>query len=209
MPMDIAVYLGDNGKPTSLYEKGTLAVYQRRQGQWNIIRQKDFCPQENLGMKDLRQKMKDMIVFLESCKTLVGSSVTGIPYFELEKAHCSIWEYQGSPLEFLDYIMEKEEAEQLQREQQKVVTLPVPVETFHGCYRISLKEIQEQNTGFTSKQALLPFIRKGNFFSLEVLCNHIPPWLETEIQIGSLQGRSEVMGKNEIKLTITKKCCGT
>ncbi|RYD03903.1 hypothetical protein N752_17630 [Desulforamulus aquiferis] len=157
-------------------------------------------------MKDLRSRMKEVVDFLGQCKTFVGLSVTGVPYFELEKARCSVWEYEGDPLGFLDYVLEKEEAEE--KESAEAKTTPVaPVETFPGCYRISLKEIQEKNTGVTSKQALLPFIRKGKFYQLEVICNHIPPWLETELQIGNLESRSEVIARNEIKVIITKKAC--
>lgn len=207
MPMDIAVYVDQKGDTTSLYDKGMVRVYQRKQGEWNLVREKEFDLGNNLSIKDLRGKMKEVVEFLDSCKTFVGLSITGIPYFELEKTNCSVWEYEGDPVHFLDYVLEKEEEQIRNSQEQKSTAPPAPVETFSGCFRISLKEIQENNTGFTSKQVLLPFIRQGHFYSLEVLCNHIPPWLETELQIGNLEGRSETIGKNEIKLTITKKCC--
>ncbi|MEW6696732.1 MAG: Fe-only nitrogenase accessory AnfO family protein [Bacillota bacterium] len=207
MPKEIAVYVGENGKTTGLYQQGKIMIYQRLQGRWSVSREKDFSLGENFTIKGLREQMSDMVDFLGPCKTFVGLSVTGIPYFVLEKSRCSIWEFEGNPVEFLDYILAKEEEEQSQRVVQNPVSPPVPVETFNGCYRISIKEIQEKDLGVTSKQALLPFVRQGIFYSLEVLCNHIPPWLENEIVVRGLESRTEILGKNEIKLIITKPCC--
>lgn len=87
-----------------------------------------------------------------------------------------------------------------------VVNRVAPVAFADGRYQISLKEIQEGNTGITTKQALLPFIRKGEFYELEVLCSHVPPWLEAELAAGNLRKEKSMIG-NEIKITITKKCC--
>ncbi|MCL5780799.1 MAG: nitrogenase [Firmicutes bacterium] len=208
MPKEIAVYVGENGKTTDLYQQGKVMIYQRMQGRWSVSREKDFSLGENFTIKGLRDQMSELVDFLGSCKIFVGLSVTGIPYFALEKSRCSIWEFEGNPVEFLDYILAKEEEEeQRQRVVPNPVSPPVPVETFSGCYRISIKEIQEKDLGVTSKQALLPFVRQGKFYSLEVLCNHIPPWLENEILANGLESRTEILGKNEIKLIITKPCC--
>ncbi|ABO51317.1 hypothetical protein Dred_2813 [Desulforamulus reducens MI-1] len=206
MTKEIAVYVGNNGETISLYQNGKVMVYLRDKGQWQIAREKDFSLGDNFNIKALREQMNELVDFIGPCKTFVGLSVTGIPYFALEKSNCSVWEFEGNPVNFLDYILTKEE-EPKKSIRGDAVSPPVPVETFSGCYRISIKEIQEQSLSITSKQALLPFIRKGNFYSLEVLCNHIPPWLEREILFKGFESSSEVIGKNEIKVYITKKCC--
>lgn len=205
MPKEIAVYVNNKGETVSLYDQGNLRIYNRSQGKWALLREKEFFLRDSFVMRDLRNRMGEVVTFLDSCKTFVGLAVTGIPYFELEKAGCSVWEFQGDPLNFLDYVLEKEEAEEQSSQKDRVVL--TPVETFPGCFRISLKDIQEGNTGLTSKQVLMPFVRSGKFYQLEVICNHIPPWLEGEIQLGNLESRSEVIGKNEIKLVINKKTC--
>lgn len=207
MPKDIAVYVNESGETVSFYEQGIVKIYERKQGQWNLSREKEFSLGNSFTMKDLRAKMKDVMEFIGQCKIFVGLSITGVPYFELEKAKCSVWEYEGKPVDFLDYVLENEEAEEKESMEQKNAANIGPVETFPGCYRLSLKEIQEKNVGVTSKQALLTFIRQGKFYQLEVICNHIPPWLEAELQIGNLEGRSEILGRNEIKVIITKKTC--
>ncbi|MDA8213134.1 MAG: nitrogenase, partial [Clostridia bacterium] len=186
MPKEIAVHVGENGETTSLNEKGTIIVYQKKQGKWTVSREKDFFPEQGLGLKELREKLDEVISFLAECKVFVGLSIVGVPYFSLEKAGFSVWEFKGKPLEFLDYILEKEEEEQAEQESQKPNNVVhFPVETSAGCYKLSLKEIQENNLGVTSKQVLLPFLRKGKFYSLEVICSHLPPWLEAELMSGN------------------------
>jgi len=208
MPKEIAVYLGENGETASLNEKGKIVVYRKNLGEWKVTREKDLGLGQKLGLKELRQKMDELIEFLAECKIIVGASVVGVPYFALEKADFSVWEFEGRPAEFLDYILDKEEEAQMQKEnQQETNIIPFPVETANGCYKISLKEIQQNNSGITSKQVLMPFLRKGKFYSLEVLCNHVPPWLEAELMSSNLTGFTEKISHNEIKITIAKKTC--
>lgn len=205
---EIAVYLGENGETASLYEKGKIVVYRKKQGKWKAIDEKEFFLEKGLGVKDLREKMGEVISFLGKCKTFVGLSISGVPYFELEKHGFSIWEFEGKPFKFLDYILEKEEEI---KEGASGLTEsglpPAPVEILPGCYRISIKEIQEGNTGITSKQALLPFLRGGGFYSLEVLCNHVPPWLEAELAGGSFTWEARVTGHKEIAVRIFRGSC--
>ncbi|MDA8236074.1 MAG: nitrogenase [Clostridia bacterium] len=208
MAHDIAVYINEIGETTSLNEKGKVVIYQKRQTQWKLLKEKHFNLEPNLGLKELRQKMDEVIIFLEDCKIFTGLSVVGVPYFALEKAGCSIWEFAGKPREFLDYILEQEEEARLQEENLKENNLvPLPIDTGNGCYKISLKDIQQSNSGVTSKQVLIPFIRKGKFYSLEVVCSHVPPWLESELASGNLTGEIEKLGNNEVRVMISKKCC--
>ncbi|WP_104371524.1 Fe-only nitrogenase accessory AnfO family protein [Desulfocucumis palustris] len=208
MPKDIAVFVDKNGYAASLNEPGKLIVFRKKMGKWSTLREKEFSLENTLEMKELRRKMGEILFFLQDCKTIVGSTIVGIPYFELEKSHFSIWEYEGKALEMLDYVLEREEeAEGEKAVKGEIKVQTAPVEYAPGCYRISLKEIQEGGTGVTSKQALLPFLRKGRFYSLEILCSHIPPWLEAELTINSLDAGTEKTGAGDIRITISKKCC--
>lgn len=210
MPRDIAIFVGNNGFTASLNEPGKLVVYRRKKGKWNAVREKDFTLANCPGMQELRKKMGEALFFLNDCKIIVGSSIMGVPYFELEKSNFSIWEFEGKPFEILDYVLEKEEESEVKKaggEAGKLQTAPVEVSP--GCYSLSLKEIQESDTGITSKQALQPFLRQGNFYSLELLCSHVPPWLEAEIISGNLAADFSRVGPGEIRITITKKCCSS
>lgn len=208
MSREIAVYVNTNGDTASLKEKGKVVVYCKRTGRWEVLKEKEFSPGTNSNMKELRYNMAEMIDFIGDGKVFVGLSVTGIPYFELEKSNYSVWEFQGQPPDYLDFILEQEEEERNHKPETKgPAKPPVPVEISDGRYRISIKGIQENNIGFTSKQVLLPFLRQGGFYSLEIFCNHVPPWLETELATDSLYGVVEQMEKDLIRVIITRKCC--
>ncbi|MHB1042861.1 MAG: Fe-only nitrogenase accessory AnfO family protein [Eubacteriales bacterium] len=206
MPVNVAVCVDETGETASLYDDDCkIVVYRRKQGEWAAIREGKFVLKE-LGMKDLRNKLAEVAQFMQSCRVFVCLSIAGVPYFELEKANFSIWEFAGKPGEFLDYVLEEEEKREQEAGKESNKVIPMPVETSGGRYRISLEEIQEKGTGVTSKQVLIPFLRKVKFYSLEVHCSHVPPWLEAELAAGNLAGDME-SGGDGIKITITKRCC--
>jgi Fe-only nitrogenase accessory protein AnfO len=207
MGAEIAVHLGESGHTASLYQKGKIAVYRKNMGRWTLLREMDFTLDSGLGLREAREKMREVTAFLDGCHVFVGLNVSGVPYFELEKSGIGVWEFEGTPLSFLDSILEKEEADQVFRDSREKAALPVPEEISGGCYRISIKKIQEENSGITSKQVLLPFIRRGGFYSLEILCSHVPPWLEAEIKGGSLSGDITDPAGGGAVVTIRNKCC--
>jgi len=209
MAFDIAVYLGKKGETTSLNNPGKLVVYRKRQGRWKACREKEFTTDPVEGMSGLRRMMGEVLEVMGECMIFVGHTVTGIPYFELEKANCMVWEMQGKPGEFLDIILDREEQEQRREEKGSLLVIPEPVEVGEGRYRVSIKEIQDCGGGITSKQVLQPFLRRGEFYELEVACSHVPPWLEAEFTAGSLNGEVSSSTPGEIKLVVTKKCCQT
>lgn len=208
MAKEIAVFVDEKGKTASFVERGKIIVYQKKRGLWQVSREKDFALDNHLGMSGLRKSMAEALSFLDNCKVFVALSVVGLPYFELEKASCSVWEFDGLALDLLDYVLAKEEENHVIVENKgQTPAIPEPLEVSPGSYQISLKDIQRNNSGITSKQALLPFLRWGKFYSLEVLCDHIPPWLEAELLAGKFIGDVQKISKDETRVTISQKCC--
>jgi len=206
MAPEVAVCINDNGVTSSLYDANAIVIYQKTQGSWKVSREQKFSLDKQAGLAGLRRQMAEIILFLDQCRIFVGCSVVGVPYFELEKMQCSIWEFEGVPLSFLDYVLKQEE-DKVQEGQLPTNTIPVPVEREKGDYYISIKEVQENASGITSKQVLLPFLRQGKFYRLEVLCNHIPPWLEAELTGGNLVGEVEKTAPTETHIYISKRVC--
>ncbi len=201
---EIAVSIGLDGETNTLYDAGCIVVYQREQGVWKENRRTEFQLPMDLGLKGLRSSMAKAVAFLGGCKVFVAKSITGVPFFELEKTGFNIWEIPGKPEEFLEYVWLKEEEE---ASRQNIATkVAGPEDLGNGCFRISLKEAQN-SSGLTSKQLLQPFFRSGSFYQLEILCTHIPPWIEAEALSGGFECSSEVVGPGEIKLLISKKVC--
>jgi len=203
MAKDIAVYVDEHGETTAMNLPGKVIVYQKKQGQWQELREQEFALGQAQGIRELRTRIAKVVAFIADCKICVGRSITGLPYFELEKAGCSLWEFTGRPLDFLDFVLEKDE-EGVPEQPDTPLNLPVPEDLGNGCFRVSIKEVQENGTGVTSKQVLLPLLRQGRFHQLEVICNHIPPWLEAEAMAKNMKLVIEQNGPGEVRGFISK-----
>ncbi|WP_424358936.1 Fe-only nitrogenase accessory AnfO family protein [Methanocella sp. MCL-LM] len=206
MVKEVAVFLDAEGTSASLSDPGKVVVYRRANGSWEIDREKQFSIGHARGMRELRLGMSDMLQFLAGCKIIVTRSATGVPYFELEKGGCSVWEITGRPEEFLDQVWQDEERENLAVEPEAPAAIPVPEETSPGHYFISIKAMQEKNAGVSSKQVLLQFVLAGNFKSLAVVCSHVPPWIEAEALRAGLAVETEKLGKSEFKVRVVRNC---
>lgn len=204
MAKAIAVFVGDHGETADLQQPGKIVIYQKHQGEWLKLREKEFTLGEARGARELRGRIAELINFLADCKIITALSVTGLPYFELEKTGCCVWEITGKPLDFLDYVLAKQE-ETFNVDAPEGITAPVPEDLGDGCYRLSIIEIQEADMGITSKQALQPILRQGNFSKLEVICRHVPPWLEVETMFGDLMCVTEKLGPGEERVIISRK----
>ncbi len=199
---DIAVFTNEQRETASLYQPGKITVYHKLPANWEILREQNFCLNRDSGILGLRKSMNEALKFMQQCRIFVASSVVGVPFFELEKSGYSIWEFAGKPPEFLDYIWQQEA--QARQQENNQVKIPSPFETTPGSYQISLNEIQGQNYGISTKQALLPFLRKAEFRNLEVRCRHVPPWLEAELISCNLTADIMKISQDEFRVFVNK-----
>lgn len=204
MHCEIATIIGDDGRTAALTVPGTVVVYKRLKGMWNIERKMRYSPDENDTLSDLRKKIRELISFLEECRIFVAQSATGALYFELMKAGCSVYESLERPEDFLEDVLDQEEKEQINKLSKRADAIPGPYERAPGEFVVSIKEIQGVMPGITSKQILQGFIREGNFHLLEVICDHIPPWLEMESEQKGFHIESEARTDHEIRLLLQR-----
>ena len=187
MAKKIAVLTDEQGNFSAWAAGGVLSVYLRENGNWRMTMSCSLQMDASSGMDGLRRQMAEVIVWLDDCTILAAASVTGVPYFELEKAGVAVWELQGAFERVqLEGILQEEALAQRERRQTQPA-IPQPEHLGNGRYRISIKEVQESG-GATSKQVLQHFLEKGCYEEVEVLCAHVPPWLETMIESGNLCG---------------------
>jgi len=203
MAREVAVFIGEDGLTGIFGEPGRVRVYRRRQKTWTVERETDFTLVAEGGLKGLRQQFGGLVAFLGDCRIFVARSMAGVPYYELEKAGFNIWEQDGEPGTYLEEVWAGEEREQAAKNAPAPASVPLgPTEKAPGHYFISLKEIQARDTGITTKHVLQPFLRRGRFAVLEVVCDHLPPWLELDLESGVFTWTSEKVGEREIKITI-------
>jgi len=202
MYCEIATILGADGMSSSLTGSGTIVVFRRTQGVWNLDREMPFNTTESDSLAILRKKMADLISFLGECKIFVANQAIGALYYELTKAGCSVFEVSGRPVDFLEEVLQEEEQEQAKIAAIRNEPLPGPYEKSPGNFFVSIKEIQGKTPGITSKQILLDFMREGKFKTLEIICDHIPPWVEMESEQRGYKIESEKVRVNEVKMKV-------
>lgn len=108
MQKEIAVLLSFGNRTSTFAEYGRLVVYKKVNGEWQAQRSMAYVPQSESNLELLQKCLKKMTRFLEDCKIIVGRTIAGVPYDELKKAGCSVWERDGCPYEFLEKIRTEE-----------------------------------------------------------------------------------------------------
>lgn len=205
---EIATIIGTDGASVPLNEPGNIVVYRRVRGTWEKDREMAFAIEPAHGLRGLRKKVDELKAHLRDCHVFVAKSASGALFFELEKARLSVWEIPGTPAEFLDSVWRDEKAEQPVTCVPPDAGIPAPTETSAGHFTISIKEIQGKRPEVSSKQVLQEFVRKGAFEQLEVLCDHLPPWIEVDAERWGYAVATEQTGKNEVMIRLTKNAGG-
>lgn len=193
---EVAVILDAEGYTGRLSEPGRIVVYGRDGCFWDIAREMEFALDLSRGLPELRRKTADLTDFLGNCKIFAAKFASGAMFFELEKAGCTIWEVSGKPAEFLDGILEEEEENEMAGTQTGF-EIPAPLEISPNNFTISIKEIQGKIPGISSKKILQQFIRGGDFDSLEITCDHVPPWIELDAVRAGMMMETEKIDYNE------------
>ncbi|WAI02570.1 Fe-only nitrogenase accessory AnfO family protein [Methanogenium organophilum] len=208
MAAEIAAIVDANGRTGLLNEPGQIVVYRRTEAGWDTVREMPVSLDQCRNLPEMRRKMTDIVQFLGECRIFMAGSASGALYFELEKAGCNIWEISGNPVDFLDSVLEEEEKEQRSPAEAGIAAIPSPEEIHPGEFFISIKDVQGKMPGVTSKQILARFITEGNFRLLEILCDHVPPWIEMEAKRHGYGLQSEKNRPNEIVVRLTGAVAG-
>ncbi|MDU4960573.1 MAG: Fe-only nitrogenase accessory AnfO family protein [Sporomusaceae bacterium] len=208
MNCSVAVHVGADGATVSLDQPGRLLMLQRQGDNWQLVGEQPFRLLGEQGLRQLRRQLQELVAVLAGCRVLAAASVTGIAYYELERAGFSVWEFDGRPENFLEQLLAAELAADQARPAAVPVALPVAEDLGNGCFRLSIKAIQESDSGLTSKQVLLPLLRKSDWYQFEIICSHAPPWLEAEALLQRLRYEISRNAQGGVILVLRKPLCG-
>jgi Fe-only nitrogenase accessory protein AnfO len=208
---EIAVLIAADGRTSSFEEGGSIVVFQRTGGTWHQERIFPFALGTDTNLRELRGKVSKLISFLGTCRTMVAKSASGAIFFELEKAHISVFEIQGAPLKFLDLVWHDISLEREAEPPKAADRVPAPLETEPGKFTISIREIQAKHPEMSSKQVLRQFIHRGEFTELRILCDHPPPWIEVEAVSLGIEIEISTDAEGEVRMVLTRvpvrECC--
>ncbi len=206
--MKIATFINQEGHVVNFYESGLVRLYNQAYGVWT--KEKEFPLELNsdMGVAEVRVKLRNMVAQLEDCRVFLAGEVKGVPYAILEGMGFNIWKSSGPVFEQLDFVATKERDALEAAKRPKVE--PVPVGDIRdGHYWINLQEVLNSEPLLTSKSVLLPFMENTTFQKLEIICEHAPRWFATEFERLHLRAEGDATGScgcgHEIKITVYPK----
>ncbi|BCN32859.1 Fe-only nitrogenase accessory AnfO family protein [Anaeromicropila herbilytica] len=208
---EIAVLLGHEESLTSLDDLDKLVIFHRINGEWSrkeVIQ--DFKIECN-SVKDIQESIQRMITKLKDCKIILGTMITGVAFHILDRngfVMCEADEYSDSILDQIlnDQLKREIEINKIQRNPKELYQGPQMVNE-EGVYFLDFMELKNTYPEISSKKAILPFLSKTVFYELKILCDHVMPWIDSELKNRNLQYEIEPYNANKLMITITHCVC--
>lgn len=205
MAEKIAVTFKGQTDLAKLSEANTLIVFEKRKNDWIARKQIPYQIDLSTNLQDIRNQVRNLITKLDDCKIIVSQSITGLAYNVFDRMGFHIFEIPSFQTTILNEILMdiNNNTENIKRDEAIPTT---PIETVDGIYFLDLIQLLENRPDISSKKALQPFLHNTPFVKLDVLCSHLPPWLETF----EYTNQFDIIRKKRgaaILVTITKKIC--
>lgn len=176
--MEIAVLVNSEGETSGFEKDGIIRVYSKEGNQWLLTRQICYQMEHMNDSRSLHEKIREISDWLDDCKIIVVNRIRGIHYIAFEEWQISMLEIRGIPENFLHDIGDCTRHERIG---QKVPLEHNSIfELSPGIYHTDLRDVMSGNTSYSSRQILFPFLKNEIFTTLEILCSHVPKWLERE-----------------------------
>lgn len=176
--MQIAALVNSEGNTSGFDKNGVIKVYSKEECEWVTMKQMDYRTENMADSMALHTEIREICDWLGECKIIVVNRIRGIHYIAFEEKQVSMLEIGGAPECFLNDIREcinhQRTAQEVPMEHNTVF------EVRPGIYHTDLREVMKKHTSYNSKQILLPFLKNNKYSLLEIICDHVPKWLETE-----------------------------
>lgn len=162
-------------------------------------------------LTEIRTCLEQTTKLLQGCRVLLGTDFLGLPYQYFDRENFILCENDTCSGEILEKIveqlnqMEAIEKTELSTDLGKIPLTPQAVD-HEGNYFLDFSKLQKYHPELTSKKVLLPFFATELFQSLEIVCNHKMPWLDSFLE----QRQLELIEKREAgvcTLFISHKTC--
>ncbi|MGB8452199.1 MAG: Fe-only nitrogenase accessory AnfO family protein [Anaerocolumna sp.] len=201
----IAVILDDTDLLSEMKDAKKLSVYHKTGQEWTW-KEEVILPDMFTGsMSDIRKKLEDVIKELKDCKIIVGKSITGLVYNVFNNAGFIISEADGFHVSILDElyadVLEEMDALKAEKELNNVPTSPVETE-IKGNYFFDFDLLKKSDLPYTSKNTILPFLNTTPFCQLEILCDHVMPWFESEMKKRNLTYTVTELGERKCSVLV-------
>ena len=192
----MAVFLDAHDKVSSFDEMTHWFFYTRKDETWQKSESVPCKPMLTGELMTIRDNIKKIINQLDPCRVIITKSITGIPYHTFDKAAFIICEVESFDLELLNAIQEDLLANPMEDGDLKNEAPESPIESdTPGHYVFDLAQMQKNTPEISSKMALLPFLKSVPFVTLDIRCEHTPPWFDKSF--GAMKLIYEIVKDND------------
>lgn len=207
--MKIAVVENYNQQTSSIFEPGFIAIYGEDGREWKVLNRFENKVCNAKGMAAVRTAVADILKHLGDVRIIVASEIPGIASGTFQAAGFDIFLVEKGVLEVLDSIKKEmlDAIEERKKEPHKFDIMEY-LEPGHnkGDFSINIEEIMFKNPELTSKKILIPYLKNGEFNSLDVICSHIPKWFVTDLGIMEFEYEtvSESLNRKTVRIVRVK-----
>lgn len=207
MHNEIAVISTENQQLCPLTEMTTIVVYKKSQGIWQERKVFPFSLRQGKNMDELRNDIRNLITKLPDCRIIAGKSIQGLAYQVFNRMGFHIFEISRLSGDILDGIsLDADSATKAPEKSElpKVSAQKTARQIGEGIFYLDLIELQTSYPEISSKKALQPILAAPDFKKIDVLCSHIPLWLETPAYKKAFSLRTKKYGQN-LLLSVSQK----
>ena len=209
MKCDCIAVLENTENSITVMENCThLSVWQRDWSTgkgWHAAESVPFTLADCETLPQMRDRLRQLAQLLPAEAAIAGASISGLAYNELSRMGFCLCELDHFSPDILDALA-SEILTSAQGEVQ-VPTAPTPTD-MPGLYSINLMEVQAAHPEITSKKALRPFLASTPFVELEIICGHMPPWLEDHMRQQHLTCSLTRQDDGTVRARISHALCG-
>lgn len=205
MSEKIAISFKGKTELAPLAEANTMMVFEKRKNDWVPRKEIPYHIDLSTNLQEIRNQARNLITKLDDCKIIVSQSITGLVYNVFDRMGFHIFEVAAFQPAMFDEILTDihHNTENIQRNEAIPTT---PIETVDGIFFLDLIQLQINRPDISSKKALQPFLNSTPFIKLDILCSHLPPWLENTEYKNKFDITNKKSGSANL-VTITKKIC--
>ncbi len=200
----IAVYVDKKGITSSIAERGTVRIYSKIADCWSITKEHPCVIDFASGITVVRRELSALLTQLEDCRIFVAAEISGQLYYLLESRGFQSYEAAGVPEDYLDSVLRNvlEDAAANTSPEEADDKLLIDGRQ-KGMYSINLRKALAMNPATSSKKLLRPILKEKKFKTLEIFCDHVPRWFESELGTLGLSFTVDKLSENEYKVLIT------
>ncbi|MCX7714537.1 MAG: hypothetical protein N2171_02255 [Clostridia bacterium] len=200
--------IADRENNISSLENGSLIlIFEKKNNSWSTIEKINYHISFSSDLTELRDNIRSLILRLGDCRVIAGKTVSGLAYSVFNRIGLYIFEApEISDRLFDDILTDIQTAKKKKTDFKNIPKEPISINN-DGTYFLDLVSLQKAYPEVSSKKALQNFVMTSNFCKLDLICHHMPPWLESILEKKRFTYELEKIDEHLYKAIIYKKGC--